>query len=117
MPESRDPPEPTPRAKHAPPEAGLDRWIDPFFSDSMLWPVLIVLVTAFAIFGAAVLLLAVRTRSFFAIAALLVLVVASAEALRSDLHRRRVGRAGGLILVLWTLSALLALAAARFGML
>jgi hypothetical protein len=94
---------------------GLDRWIRPFFSDLALRPVLIVLVIVVTTLGAAVILLAVRGRSYAALAALLLVAWASADAVWSDLRRRRLGPASGLIAALWLLSGLCALGAVYLG--
>lgn len=105
-----------PEAPEEPEEApGLDRHIRPYFSDPALWPVTIVLLIVFATFGATILLTALRSRNLFAVGALLALAVATAEAVRLDLRRRRLGAASGLILGLWALSALVAAVAAWFG--
>ncbi len=117
MPDSRDPTGAEPRSEdasaNAPPVAG---WIRPYFTDSALWPVLFVLVATLVLFGAVVLLLALRERRYFAVAALLVLAWASADGFRSDHRRGGFGIASGLILALWLLSGLVAFAAAHFDL-
>lgn len=95
----------------------LDVWILPFFQDSALWPVLIVALLSLATFGAAILLVALDTRNKFAIAALALLVWMSGDVAWRDLRRRRrLGPICALILALWLLSGLLALAALRLGL-
>lgn len=94
----------------------LDRWIRPLFSDTALRPVLIVLVIVGVTFGASVVLLAMRDRSYAAMAALLILAWASADAVWSDLRRRRLGLASGLVVALWLLSGLSALGAVYLGL-
>lgn len=75
---------------------------------------------AFAIlatFGAAVVVLAVRDRNPFALAALGVLVLVSVDAVWRDLSRRRFGRASRAIVGLWVLATLVAGGAAALGVL
>ncbi len=93
----------------------LDAWLGPFLTDSLLWPVAIVLVASLALFGSAILLLALE-RNAFAWVALLGLLVATADGLRGVFRRRRLGPGGILILSLWVLSILAAVAAARLGL-
>jgi hypothetical protein len=89
-----------------------DRWIEPYFRDSTLWPVLAVVCAVLATLVATVLLLAVVERSLPALAALLALAWMSADAtLRQLRARRRLGLAGGTILAVWALGALAAVAA------
>ena len=73
-------------------------------------------VATLVLFGAVVLLLALRERRYFAVAALLVLAWASADGFRSDHRRGGFGIASGLILALWLLSGLVAFAAAHFDL-
>ncbi len=93
----------------------VDHWIRPFLEESTLWPVLIVAVLSFSTLGAAILVVAVDTRSRFAIAGLLILGWLSTVAIWGDLRQRRLGPTGGVVVVLWLLSALLALAASSMG--
>ncbi len=93
----------------------VDHWIRPFLEDSALWPVLIVAILSFSTFGAAILVVAVDTRSRFAIAGLLILGWMSTVAIWGDLRVRRLGPTGGIVVVLWLLSASLALAASSLG--
>ena len=95
---------------------GLDRWILPYLTDSALWPVTLVLLATLAMFGAAILLMALRGRNLFAVAALVILAVGSFETLFRSVRRRRLGAAGILIPSLWLLAALVAFAAARYGL-
>jgi hypothetical protein len=94
----------------------LDTWIRPFFSDSTLWPVLVVAFAIFVVFGAALLLLAVRSRSPWAIAALLVLAWMSVDGVSGDVRRRRLGLVSRSIVTLWTASALAAVVATAAGL-
>jgi hypothetical protein len=93
----------------------LEDWIRPFFSDSTLWPVLAVAILSLSSFGAALLLLALGARNYFAIAALVVLAGISVDAIWVDLRRRRLGPVAGIILALWSVSALAAAVAVAFG--
>lgn len=93
-----------------------DHWILPFFTDSTLWPVLTVAVLSLATIGAAILLLAVGARNIFALAALVVLAWISADGLRPDLRRHRLGPVSGLIVAVWLGSALAAVAAVALGL-
>lgn len=98
-------------------ESRMDGLIEPFFSESTLWPVLAVLVLSLVTMGAAILVNALRRRNLFAVAALAVLAAMSADIVWSDVKRRRLGRASALIVALWLLSAGLAAAAAWLGVL
>ena len=104
----------------APPEAeprGVERWLLPYFTDSTLWPVTIVLLAALSMFGAVALLLALGDRNLFAMAALAILAVGSVEGLVRDVRRRRrLGAVSILILAVWLLSALVAVAASYYGL-
>ena len=91
--------------------------LDPFFTDSSLWPVLIAAVLIFVVFGAAILLFAVRTRNLFAVVALIALLFMSADAVRADWRGRRPGRAGGFVLGIWLAAAGVAAVAASYGIL
>jgi hypothetical protein len=86
----------------------LERWIRPFFVESTLWPVLLVLAGVLATIGAALLLLAVGDRNGFAIVALLLLLGMSADLVYRDLRRRRLGIVGGSVVGLWLLIGLIA---------
>ncbi len=93
-----------------------EQMLRPFFEDSALWPVLVVIALSLASFGAAILVAAIADRNYAAIAALLVLALISGDLLRVDLRRRRFGVVSGLMLSLWVLSALLAGAAVTLGL-
>jgi hypothetical protein len=109
------PREPAPSDRE-PRDTRVEELLRPFFSDSALWPVLVVLFAALTTFGAALLLLALKARSAYAIAALVVILGVSLDALRGPLRRRRFGIAGGSIVAFWLLSALLAGLAAHQGL-
>ena len=93
-----------------------DRWIEPYFRDSTLWPVLVVAASILVTLVAAVLLLAVVDRNLSAMAAVLALAWMSGDAMLRQLRaRRRLGLVGGAILGVWALSAAAALAARLAG--
>ena len=100
----------------APASRPLEQWIRPFFADSALWPVLFVMATVLATFGAAIVLLAVGERNGFAIAALALLVVMSADFVYRDLRQGRLGLAGAAIVGLWLLIGLIAAALVYSGL-
>jgi len=96
--------------------ADFERWIEPYFRDSSLWPVLVVAATILVTLVAAILVLAVGDRNPAAMAALLALVWMSADAtLREIRSRRRLGLVGGAILAVWVLGAAAGVAARRSG--
>ena len=96
---------------------GLERHLRTYVEDSTLWPVLIVLVVSLAVLGAALLLLAWEAGNPFAILALVLLAATSVEGVvRSVRRRRRLGTGSVLVLLLWGLAGLVALAAASSGM-
>jgi hypothetical protein len=96
----------------------LDRWIEPYFRDSTLWPVLVVAAAIAVTLVAALLVLAVVDRNLYGMGALLALGWSSADATWRDLRaRRRIGLVSGAILVVWALGAAAALAARRSGLL
>lgn len=108
------------RAGEPPTDAGqdgsrLDAWLGPYLTDSLLWPVTIVAALALALFGSAILLLAVE-RNAFAWVVLLGLVAVTADGLRGDLRRRRLGPGGALVLGVWLLAILAAVVAASLGL-
>ena len=116
--DSGEPPPPRREDDGAPAPASrrLEQWIRPFFTDSTLWPVLFVMAAVLATFGAAMLLLAVGERNGFAIAALALLLVMSADLVYRDLRRGRLGLAGGAIVGLWLLIGLIAAALSHSGL-
>jgi hypothetical protein len=93
----------------------LDDWLAGFTRNPALQPVLLVVLGCFAAIGAGALLLAIRSRSLAAIAALALLALGTADVLQRDLRRGRFGPAARLALAFWALSALAAAAAARLG--
>jgi len=97
-------------------EDRIERALAPFFRDVGLWPVTFVVVAHVVLAIAMLLLEAVRTPGAFGIAALSLLVIASADAWRRDLVRRRLGALGATLLVSWILGVIGAIAANRFGL-
>jgi hypothetical protein len=95
-----------------------ERWIEPYFRDSTLWPVLAVAAAIVVTLLAMVLVLAVADRNLAAMAALLALGWMSTDATRRELRSRRsLGLVGGAILVVWALGAAAAIAARWVGIL
>jgi hypothetical protein len=90
------------------------RHIAVFVEDPALWPILCILVVHLALAGALVLLWALRDSSVPALALLAVLLTLSVDGVRRARQRRRVAFWTGLV---WGLSALVALASARLGVL
>jgi hypothetical protein len=95
-----------------------ERWIEPYFRDSSLWPVLGVAAAIAVTLVATILVLAVGDRNLAAMAALLALVWMSGDATLRELRaRRRLGLVGAAILAVWVLGAAAAFAARRSGLL
>jgi hypothetical protein len=95
-----------------------ERWIEPYFRDSTLWPVLLVAAAILTTLLATVLVLALADRNLAAMAALLALGWMSVDAtLRVLRARRRLGLVGASILGVWLLAAAAALAARWSGLL
>lgn len=91
-----------------------ERFLSPFFEEPTLWPVTFVL-GAHAVLGGAVLLaMALRARNVFALAALALLVVMSADVGIRCARARRMGRIGWGLVALWIGSAIGAVLATRF---
>lgn len=89
-------------------QSGAGRWLRPYFEDSALWPILLVALTIFVSFGAALLVLGVVERRVPALAALAVLLVLSVDLVQRELRSRGFGLVTGSVLVFWGLSALAA---------
>jgi hypothetical protein len=88
-----------------------DHWLGGFARDPALRPVLVVLVLSLSAIGAGAILLAVRSGSLAAIAALALLALGSADLMQRDLRRRRFGPGARLVAALWLLSAAAAVGA------
>ena len=85
-----------------------------YVRDSTLWPVLLVAVGIVATIGASV-LLATLGGNLYAAAAGVLLVVGTLDAGWREWRDRGFGVVGGLLVLLWSLSALAALAARWLG--
>lgn len=94
----------------------LDDWLRSFTSDPALRPVLLVAAGCFGAIGAGAVLLAVRSHSLAAIAALALLALGSADLIGRDARRGRFGLASRAVVLLWLLSALAAAAAVWWGL-
>jgi hypothetical protein len=94
----------------------LDAWIEPYFRDSTLWPVLVVAAAILVTLAAALLLLALVERDLYAIAALLAAGWISGDFVLRDVRGHgRVGLAGGTLLALWAMGAVAAAVARGLG--
>lgn len=96
-------------------QSRLDAWLGPFLTDSLLWPVTIAAGTALVMFASAILLLAAR-RNPFAWAALVGLVLMTADGLRGDVRRRKLGPGGAVVVSIWTLAVVVAVAVSWLGL-
>jgi hypothetical protein len=95
----------------------VEQWIEPYFRDSSLWPVLVVMAAILVTLVATLLLLAVGDRNLAAMAALLALGWMSVDAtLRQLRSRGRLGLVGGSILAIWGLGIGAAIAARQSGL-
>jgi hypothetical protein len=100
-------------ARKTKPEAGpptdvrakVDEFLDPFFSEPGLWPVLISVLGVLATFGAVIGILAVRERNPAGMLALALVAVMTGDLLRGAWRSGRLGPAAWLMLALWSLSA------------
>ena len=104
-----------PAKSDAPEDRALDRWLSPYFTDSTLFPVVLVAAAVGVTLGSTLLLLAVVERNFFAAAALFVLAGVSVDVVYRDLKRRRFGLLSRIVAGFWALSTLGAAAAIRWG--
>lgn len=95
---------------------GVERWVAPFLRDSMLWPVTFVAIASSVTLGAALILLAFRDRSLFALAGVGVLALVTLELLVRGARRRRLGLGGSALLGWWVLSAAAAAAGIQAGL-
>jgi hypothetical protein len=104
-------------AAQAPAASGLGRHLATFLHEPMLWPVLIVVAAHLVLFGALLLLIALRGHSPFALAGLALAVVISVDAVRRELQGGGFGLVGRSTLGFWLLSAIAAWLAARLDVL
>jgi hypothetical protein len=93
-----------------------ERWLAPFYEEPTLWPVLIVLTAHAVLIGSLVMALALRDRNVFAMGALALLALATADVGIRLARARRLGRLGWSLVTLWVTSALGALLASRFDL-
>jgi len=94
----------------------LERFVQPFFRDSALWPITFVLLAHLVVGLAVVLLGAVRARGPLGLAALAGLLFVTGDLLWRDLARRRLGPLAGSLVVCWGLAAVTAWFADRSGL-
>ena len=100
-------------ARKTKPEAGpptdvrdkVDEFLDPFFNEPGLLPVLIAVLGVLSTFGAVIGILAVRERNPAAMLALALVAVMTVDVLRGAWRSGRLGATAGLMLALWSLSA------------
>jgi hypothetical protein len=100
------------------PRGALERWVLPYFEDSTLWPVLLVVLAAIAAFLAPVLASAVRDRHLLSIVAAAVAMLGSLRLVVWEWRvRRRPGGIGVALIVIWGLAAVAAWYGAQGGLL
>jgi hypothetical protein len=93
-------------AESAPePEDRVHRVLRTFAEEPMLWPVGLVVFLSAISFGALILVMAVRARSFLAGVALLLLVFLTVYRLDPDIRAKRLRPASRLLLAYWVGSA------------
>ena len=101
-----EPPVEPEEASDAPSMGRVDRFLEPFFTDPGLGPIVLVCALSLASFGAALILLAVHSRNFFAMAALAIAFWVTFDIVRGDVGGRGLGYVAKALLGLWVLSAL-----------
>jgi hypothetical protein len=94
----------------------IDELLRPFLTDSMLWPVAIVVVLCIGTIGAFLISRAFEA-NIFAIAALLGLAWLSQDSVRTSLRAGPFGPFAMLVLVLWLVAAAAAVLGVRTGLL
>ena len=104
------------RPEEAEERTGIDSWIEPFFTDSALWPVVLVAAGCFATLGAAILVAALQAGHYAALGALLLLAWMSFDVVKRNRREGRLGLLGRFVVSLWGLSALFAGAGIYFGL-
>lgn len=92
----------------------MERFVAPFFEEPTLWPVLFVLAAHAVLIGAVVLALGLRTRNLFALGALAIAMMMTADVLFRRWRAGVFGRIGWSVVSLWVLSAISAALATRF---
>ena len=80
----------------------VDQFLEPLFTDPTLRPLLLVVGLVFVTFGTALVLLAARERSPFAMFSVVVLVIMSVEFVQRDIRRGGFGPISRIVLGLWT---------------
>ncbi len=102
--------DPSPREDNDPEMHWVDRWVMPYVDDSMLWPVLIVIVLHAVAILAPALLMAIRDHRIPALLVIAILLYGSVRAIVWEVRRRDgAGAITGMLLVTWTLSVIAAL--------
>jgi hypothetical protein len=107
--------EPT-QNKQSDQESGIDHWLEPFFTDSALWSVVLVAAGCLGTLGAAVLVAALYIGNYPAIGALLLLAWMSFDFLNRNRRTGKLGRLSRCIIGLWGLSILIAIAGIWLGL-
>ena len=92
-----------------------DRIVAPYFRESALWPVTIVLLAHGALGVGVALLDAVRDGMGFGLVVLVMVGAGTATAFAHDLRRRSIGLTSGSLTTCWVLGALCAWAADHYG--
>jgi dienelactone hydrolase len=93
-----------------------ERFLAPLYEEPTLWPVLFVLAAHAVLMGAVLLALGLRSHNFFAMAALAILLVMTADFAIRRVRARAFGRLGWSVVSLWVLSAISAVLATRFDL-
>ncbi len=110
------PPTRDPREEPAP--SGLLGHLQAYVTEPTLWPVLLVALTSLSVLLAWALVLAVGDRNLFALGAIALLVILSADAVRGDLRRpTRRGLGTALLVSLWGLAGGIGWVARWYGLL
>lgn len=87
----------------------MDRWVMPYVEDSLLWPVLIVIVLHFVAFITPVLLMAIRDLRISALLAVAIMLYGTLRAITWDVRDRSgPGAITAILLITWVLSAIAA---------
>ena len=100
------------------PPGAVERWVLPYFEDSSLWPVLIVVLAALAAFMAPALASGIRDLHLLSLVAILILLIGTIRLIRWEWGVR--GRPGGIslaLVIVWAMAATAAYYGARAGML